>query len=670
MYLIRGIERKGVFMKKCSHCKKKVPDNSHFCLYCGKVLSKQGEIVSNQLDITELFTPTKSMVVQNTSSAIIAKSLPQKKAKIRLLFLFFLTAGLLLLWLFVLKPVEESSTTMNQEQATENWKIQFQSSQKAMEDGNYHEASTGFLLALEHDPQQAETYLALSELYLIFGDIDSALAILAQGETETGDSSIIAYHSVLKVQAQSMVNLQQEIENLLLAEMCNLKIQNQEIRAFLERSDVEVFSYDINNDGTMDWILKAYSNHEEMYEYLLCTQENSYFSIDYKELGQSGANSGSGIFWSPSLECIVIQYTKNSSTTVSNQLYHYGTFENLAAYVKPTGGESFFTVEGLLTTVEEYEEFVSDLSLQELHSSQLLRNSENFRTILNTSLGENYLPMNLEFTLFPSLVSTLLQGELLLQGEVMDLDGDGVADYLLHSPDSKASLLLNNPDTPELYANWQPKTLVIMSNYATPYCYVTSTSEIEYLRDNYYVNLDHSDLPVTPLEDGTYEIFLQDELYDGTPFQYPLFSTEEGEKITSKIATPITFTTEEIALWEVGDTIRAGNHDRSIVAPLQLEFSGDYGFCHYFTDYDEILVSSDGENWQITSSSPMSRAFYSSPTTFLIPWGTPIYVNVDSSIAGSTIAELLARPEELYFTRANIVVEHGSVVEVELLWQS
>ena len=74
--------------------------------------------------------------------------------------------------------------------AAERWQEQYDLGMKYLEEQNYEEAIVAFTGAIEIDPNQPDTYIALSDIYAVLDDIDNQRAILEQGIKATEDEDI------------------------------------------------------------------------------------------------------------------------------------------------------------------------------------------------------------------------------------------------------------------------------------------------------------------------------------------------------------------------------------------------------------------------------------------------------------------------------------------------
>ena len=74
--------------------------------------------------------------------------------------------------------------------AAERWQEQYDLGMKYLEEQNYEEAIVAFTGAIEIDPNQPDTYIALSDIYAVLDDIDNQRAILEQGIMATEDEDI------------------------------------------------------------------------------------------------------------------------------------------------------------------------------------------------------------------------------------------------------------------------------------------------------------------------------------------------------------------------------------------------------------------------------------------------------------------------------------------------
>lgn len=71
-----------------------------------------------------------------------------------------------------------------------SWQEQYDLGLRFLSDGNYKEAIIHFTAAIRIDPKQADAYRKAAEAYGATGDIEEARAILQQGITATGDTSL------------------------------------------------------------------------------------------------------------------------------------------------------------------------------------------------------------------------------------------------------------------------------------------------------------------------------------------------------------------------------------------------------------------------------------------------------------------------------------------------
>lgn len=90
------------------------------------------------------------------------------------------------------------------------WQEQYDLGIKYLSDGNYEEAIIAFIAAIEIDPKLPDAYRKAAEAYEATGDIDSAIAILEQGVSATGDTSLTEYLNSLS-SALSVAQLQEEL---------------------------------------------------------------------------------------------------------------------------------------------------------------------------------------------------------------------------------------------------------------------------------------------------------------------------------------------------------------------------------------------------------------------------------------------------------------------------
>ena len=70
----------------------------------------------------------------------------------------------------------------------EKWQEQYDLGMRYLEEQNYEEAIVAFTAAIEIDPQNADAYFALADVYDVLGDKDSLLTILERGAKVTGDN--------------------------------------------------------------------------------------------------------------------------------------------------------------------------------------------------------------------------------------------------------------------------------------------------------------------------------------------------------------------------------------------------------------------------------------------------------------------------------------------------
>jgi len=90
------------------------------------------------------------------------------------------------------------------------WQEQFDLGIRYLSEGKYEEAIIAFTAAIEIDPKLPDAYRKAAEAYGATGDIDSAIAILEQGASATGDTSLTEYLNSLS-SALSVAQLQEEL---------------------------------------------------------------------------------------------------------------------------------------------------------------------------------------------------------------------------------------------------------------------------------------------------------------------------------------------------------------------------------------------------------------------------------------------------------------------------
>lgn len=83
---------------------------------------------------------------------------------------------------------QKTDTIVSNDAST--WQEQYDLGIRYLSEGNYEEAVLAFTAAIQIDPKQPDAYRKAAEAYESMGDMDGAIAILAQGVDATGDDAL------------------------------------------------------------------------------------------------------------------------------------------------------------------------------------------------------------------------------------------------------------------------------------------------------------------------------------------------------------------------------------------------------------------------------------------------------------------------------------------------
>ena len=132
-------------MKNCPNCQRPLPEDAHFCQYCGMVM-------------------------------------PQKKKKA--------VWPWILLAVLLVGAAAAAALLIPGMLANNRWQEQYDLGADYLKDGEYEDALEAFLEAIEIDPEHPEAYLGAADACVAQGDLEEAERILKKGIRKTDDDDL------------------------------------------------------------------------------------------------------------------------------------------------------------------------------------------------------------------------------------------------------------------------------------------------------------------------------------------------------------------------------------------------------------------------------------------------------------------------------------------------
>lgn len=328
---------------------------------------------------------------------------------------------------------------------------------------------------------------------------------------------------------------------------------------------------------------------------------------------------------------IVTQGTGNESAEIS-----------ILVYSEVNGITNLQIYEGELSSISGLS---GGISLSEMQKKVLGIGSENFETLYSLISDEAY-----EYD------------------ESLDLDQDGVKDYILCTSDIPQDVNYSNigyydsSDNKISYEDqdffsWTPQSLVILSNNGNAFAYVASTVDVMDLKNNYFATLDNTNYDISDMPNGTYNMVV----YDNT-------NINETNKVTAMYYEYLTLTMDEVSSLKSGDIMRLSRWSTSYDFVVEKSVTFDQfgsSYYGYMSDDDfEFFSSTDNKTWYVRGSSDCYYQHNICEVTFLCDANT---VCSYQSYTTSSVSEMLDHLscEEFYVT---VTIMNGVATEILFPW--
>lgn len=293
-------------MKFCMNCGSQLNETSKFCPKCG-------------IPVVEKPTITEEPVVSPFVESPVAKK-SSKFTKPLLAIIGVLIVIFAVVFFFSQETVEETTVDETIEIETAQgiailtWQEQYDLGMKYLADGNYEEAIIAFEVAIELDPKNEDSYIALADTYIVMGDLEQAIEVLDRGYTQT--------------KSDTLLNMQEDITSQInQIKQENAEKQNVTYQAFMDNynSAYYINSYqifDIDGDGVAELLLQIEEAEPEFVPY----------------------ESGSELYTMADGEVIFVDATKSAN---SNSAYFYIAMND-------NTGEYIIAREGFSNSYNEY----------------------------------------------------------------------------------------------------------------------------------------------------------------------------------------------------------------------------------------------------------------------------------------------------------------------------